>query len=167
MKKFNLIIVLLSLAMAVSCGDDKKKKGDSVPYYDFTQNPYQVATPTVQNGLYNPQSNTLEIGGQTLALNQVYGIQMGGQQVPNQQMPYQQQPYQQQPYQQQNLPSNQLGQQYLYPAHQQIMSPQTALRPAYVSGGVVKFNVRVTYFMGKYPQLPNAIPVLTAPVVAF
>lgn len=159
MKKFNVLIVILSLAMAVSCGDDKKKKGDNVPYYDFTQNPFQVATPTVQNGLYNPQTYTLEIAGYVVSLNrgEVYGIMQNGQQYPGQQGQYQFQ-------QQQNLPSVQLGQQYLYPAHQQVTNFQNGLRPV---DNVGRFNVRVTFFVARYPQIPNVVPVLTAPVTAF
>lgn len=162
MKKFNVLIVILSLAMAVSCGDDKKKKGDNVPYYDFTQNPFQVATPTVQNGLYNPQTYTLEIGGYSVSVNQgqVYGLMLNGQ-IPGQQIPGQ---FPNQFQQQQNLPSVQLGQQYLYPAHQQVSNFQNGIRPVDNSG---RYNVRVTYFVGRYPQIPNPIPVLTAPVVAF
>ncbi len=169
MKKLNVLIVLLSLAMAVSCGDDKKKKGDSVAFYDLTQNPYQAVQPSVVNGLFDPYTGVLEVGGQSYQPNQVYGIG-GTQQMPMQQMPMQQFPNQQ--YGQQGMPTQQAGMTFLNAAYQQIrMAMQNmqspTLRPAYQANGVIKFNVRVTYYTARYPGMPSIIPVLTAPVVAF
>ena len=156
MKKLNVLFVLLSLVMAVSCGGDKKKSGgDKVAYYDFTQNPYQTAASSVVNGLFNPYTLVLEVGGQSYQLNQVYGISSA-----------QTQQYPQQQYQQayQSQPTVQAGQQYLYSAFQQIQQNQAALRPATQDG---RYNVRVTYYLGRYAGMTSAVPVLTAPVVAF
>jgi hypothetical protein len=161
MKKLNIMFVLLTLAMAVSCGGDKKKSGgNNVAFYDLTQNPYQAVQSSVVNGLFNPYSGILEVGGQSYQPNQLYGT--GGQQ---------QQQYNPQYGQQMQQPTQQAGQQYLFAAYQQIQQNQSAFRPAYIDpqGNYQnnKYNVRVTYYLARYPGMSTNIPVLTAPVVAF
>lgn len=158
MKKLNIMFVLLTLVMAVSCGGDKKKSsGNNVAFYDLTQNPYQAVQSSVVNGLFNPYTGLLEVGGQSYQPNQLYGTAS-------------QQQYSGSYGQQIQQPTVQAGQQYLYSAYQQIQQSPQSFRPAYTDGQNMqnnKYNVRVTYYLARYPGMSTNIPVLTAPVVAF
>ncbi|MES2528142.1 MAG: hypothetical protein V4598_13700 [Bdellovibrionota bacterium] len=79
MKTFNLFVVILSLTMAVACGDKSKSKGssNSLGYY----NPYQVGTPRSVTGTLRMSDGLLTVSGSSFYPNQVGAMGPGGQLV--------------------------------------------------------------------------------------
>ncbi len=76
MKIFNLFVVILSLSMAVACGDKSKSKGNdnALGFYS----PYQVGVPKTVTGTLNMSNGLLTVSGYPFYPNQV-AVQQGGQ----------------------------------------------------------------------------------------
>lgn len=72
MKMFNLFVVILSLTMAVACGDKSKSKNQKgLPVYNLLANPNQIPVPTTQVGTMNMQSGVITAGSQSFLPNQI------------------------------------------------------------------------------------------------
>lgn len=70
MKTFNLFVVILSLTMAVACGDkDKKKSDNGLPVYNQFQQ--GQAVPVTQVGTINMQSGAIAVGSQSFTPAQI------------------------------------------------------------------------------------------------
>lgn len=78
MKIFNLFVVILSLSMAVACGDkSKSKKEDGLNF----SSPFQVGVPKTTTGTLNMSSGLLTVSGYSFYPNQVAALGQGGQLV--------------------------------------------------------------------------------------
>ncbi len=77
MKIFNLFVVILSLSMAVACGDKSKSKGNdnALGFYS----PYQVGVPKTVTGTLNMSNGLLTVSGSSFYPNQVAVMGPGGQ----------------------------------------------------------------------------------------
>ncbi len=139
MRTVTFIMVILSLVLAVSCGDKSKKKSNqNFPTYNMYQQG-QVMTPGVVDGTFNLQDGVVSVAGQSFQPNQIAR---------------ESQQYLQQFYYSVSGQSGQMGQ---YPQQQQV---------GMVSPGV--YRVRITgYLLQTGNQQYPLVLTITAPLQAF
>jgi hypothetical protein len=139
MRTVTFLMVILSLVLAVSCGDkDKKKNPNNLPTYNQFQQG-QVMTPRTANGSFNLQSGLVVVEGRSFQPNQIA---------------QQSQQFLQQFYYAMSGQGGQMGQ---YPQQQQI---------GMISPGV--YRVRITGYLIQTgnPQYPVVLTI-TAPLQAY
>jgi hypothetical protein len=145
MKTSHFLVLVLSLALTVACGDKDKKKSNNLPVWNQLQGG-QMPQPRTEEGLFNLQSGAIEVDGRTYSVQQI--SQQSLQYLQQLGMQLQQNPYQYRPAYQAN----------------NVLKYRVRITGYLTLGGY-----------GQYPQMPGQYPqqttanqytlVITAPLV--